>query len=193
MNHEAHVKALPEIYGRLMASDSAADPRDRHVLACIIAAAREDEAVPVLQGLGLDRAALGRLLDAVFPGAVALDELAAPDSSPGEDAIEEPDYRDLLLGGRAAGAEMEEWLAHMVARRSLQPEHLWVSLGLTTRQELSDMLHRHFPGVAAKNTRHMRWKKFFYREMCQAEGVFVCKSPICDVCPDFSHCYGAEE
>lgn len=177
-------------YDRLMASESALDPLDRHVLASAIAAAMTEATAPLTEALGLDRPALVRLMQAAFPGA---DVLVGPDDHAGEDALEEPDFRALLLDGRATGAEIEDWLAHMVARRSLKPEHLWISLGLRTRKELSDMLHRHFPAVAARNVQGMRWKKFFYREMCQAEGVHICKSPVCDICPDFNECYGTEE
>ena len=181
------------VYDRLMATTSSVDPADRHVLASIIAVARAEAERPLTEAVGLDRTALSRLLTATFPGTLAVDDLTAPDASVGQDAIEEPDYRALLLDGRAKGTEMEDWLAHMVARRSLLPEHLWISLGLRNRKELSDMLHRHFPAVAARNVQGMRWKKFFYREMCQAEGVHICKSPVCDICPDFGECYGAEE
>lgn len=181
------------VYDRLMAASGRVGDEDRHVLASVIALALAEGEKPLPEAVGLEGTTLARLLDAAFPGAFAPGELAPPGGGAGEDAIEEPDYRQLLLDGRATGAEIEDWLASIVARRSLRPEHLWVSLGLRNRQELSDMLHRHFPAVAARNARHMRWKKFFYREMCQAEGVYVCKSPVCDVCPDFGHCYGGED
>ncbi|WP_239988742.1 nitrogen fixation protein NifQ [Paramagnetospirillum kuznetsovii] len=176
-----------------MSTDGAVDPLDRHVLASVMAAAMTEGDVTLTQSLGLDRPSLNRLLETAFPGAYAIGDLVGPDADAGEDAIEEPDYRALLLDGRAKGHEIEDWLARVVARRSLKPEHLWVSLGLRNRKELSDMLHRHFPAVAARNVQGMRWKKFFYREMCQAEGVYICKSPVCDVCPDFGECYGVED
>ncbi|OAN45666.1 hypothetical protein A6A04_07195 [Paramagnetospirillum marisnigri] len=181
------------VYDRLMAGDGAMDEPDRHVLASVIALAVAEAGHPLAEAVGLPGPMLQRILDHAFSGAYAPGELLDPEASCGEDAIEEPDYRQLLLDGRANGAEIEDWLARIVARRSLRPEHLWISLGLRSRKELSDMLHRHFPTVAARNTQGMRWKKFFYREMCQAEGVYVCKSPVCDVCPDVSHCFGAEE
>lgn len=40
---------------------------------------------------------------------------------------------------------------------------------------------------------HTRWKKFFCREMRRAEGVYIGKSPVCDVCPDFGECHGTED
>lgn len=194
MNAEDVTSRGRGVYDRLMAAGaSGLDGADRHVLASVVALAAVEGWRPLSQALGLDGATLDRLLDAAFPGAYGPGELAAFDADAGEDAIEEPDYRQLLLDGRASGAEIEDWLARVVARRSLRPEHLWISLGLRERRELSDMLQRHFPAVARRNTRGMRWKKFFYREMCEAEGVHVCKSPVCDVCPDYGQCFGAED
>lgn len=184
-----HTTSAEKIYERLMSRASQADPFDRHVLACIIAAAPK----PLAVSLGLDRDRLGRLLETMFPGAYSLADLAPEDAPCGEDAIEEPDFRRLLQDGRAKGDEIEDWLAHIVARRSMLPEHLWISLGLRNRKELSDLLHRHFPKLAARNVHNMRWKKFFYREMCQSEGVYVCKSPVCDDCANFDDCFGTDD
>ena len=39
----------------------------------------------------------------------------------------------------------------------------------------------------------MKWKKFFYRQLCQSEGVVICKSPVCSACEDFAQCFGQEE
>lgn len=178
-------------YERLMQTDGKADPFDRHVLACVLTTAMAEKDRPLTAALGLDRAALARLLDMMFPAA-GIDPVAG-EATPGDDAIEEPDFRTLLLNGRRNGSEIEEWLARIIVRRSLAAGHLWRSLGLTNRKELSDMLHRHFPAVAARNTRGMRWKKFFYREMCQAEGISICKSPVCDVCTEFDDCFKPEE
>ncbi|MCX7161517.1 MAG: nitrogen fixation protein NifQ [Rhodocyclales bacterium] len=43
-----------------------------------------------------------------------------------------------------------------------------------------------------KNSGDMKWKKFFYRQLCEAAGVLICKSPSCANCCDYSHCFGAE-
>jgi nitrogen fixation protein NifQ len=50
-------------------------------------------------------------------------------------------------------------------------------------------MRRHFRGLAELNDRDMKWKKFFYRQLCQREGVLICKSPNCDICSDFSLCF----
>ena len=93
-----------KVYDRLMAATSGVDPADRHVLASVVAVARAEAGRPLTEAVGLDRTALSHLLDAAFPNAFAVDELAAPDADAGPDAIEEPDYRALLLEGGAGFA-----------------------------------------------------------------------------------------
>ncbi len=179
-------EAQRQAYDRLMAGPERGDPRDRHVLACALALGLA-QAAPLARFTGLGPQALEEVRGHWFPHAVLPDP-----GEPGEDLYEEADLRALLLSGRAKGAAIEDWIAALVARRATMPDHLWSSLGLRERPELSGLLMRHFPGVARLNERNMRWKKFFYRQLCEAEGVLLCKSPICDDCVDFQECFGAE-
>jgi nitrogen fixation protein NifQ len=80
----------------------------------------------------------------------------------------------------------------MVARRAMQPEHLWEDLGLRSRAELSRLLMRHFEPLARDNTRNMRWKRFFYRKLCEDDGMVMCSTPVCSQCGDFAECFGEE-
>lgn len=165
---------------------------DRHVFACAIEVAA-GEPRPLTEALGLSREALAALFARYFPEGAALLLPLPPTSGAGEDALEEPDLRRLLLDHRTRGIVEEEWLAAIVARRSLRPNHLWQDLGLFHRGDLSRLLHRHFAALAARNVHDMKWKKFFYRELCARDGVLVCKAPVCDVCTDVAHCFGGEE
>jgi nitrogen fixation protein NifQ len=177
------------IYDHLMAV-AAGDAFDAHVFACNLALVHVLAPDVPGHGLGLSGLALRRLLDAVFPGSgVHVD----PSACSGEDAIEEADLRALLLSGAAKGTAVEEWIAAIVARACQRTNHLWQDLGLRHRGELSQLLNKHFPGIASQNTRDMKWKKFFYRQLCQAENVPICKSPVCDTCTDFAVCFGAED
>lgn len=183
---------MSETYHRLMACAAAADPFDAHVFACILAQGMAEAPRPLSEAVGLPGAELVRLVARLFPGATWV--LADGSAGCGNDAIEEPDLRSLLADHATRPATDEAgWLAAMVARRSLQPNHLWQDLGLTSRADLSGLLNRHFAPLAALNIHDMKWKKFFYRQMCQAEGINVCKSPVCGTCTDFQHCYGPEE
>ena len=84
-------------------------------------------------------------------------------------------------------------LARMIARRAMRPDHLWQDLGLFDRTELNRLLARHFPTLHAGNTANMKWKKYFYRKLCEAEGFVLCTAPSCSVCGDFAACFGSED
>jgi nitrogen fixation protein NifQ len=186
----------PITYGWLMSGPARGDAFDRHVLACLIAAARAETAAsgaPLNHGLGLTPGDTAALIGLVFPHATGLNALLSCDGGSGPEAIEEEDLRDLLLDHQTLGGEPEAWLAAIVARRSLRPNHLWQDLGLVNRGELSRLLNRHFSPLAGRNTKNMKWKKFFYRELCQREGVVVCKSPHCEACEDYALCFGPED
>jgi nitrogen fixation protein NifQ len=169
----------------------AGDPFDRHVFACAIAAVLASPCRSLPAGLGLPPDWAGLLLATHFPHAARL--LAGERRDDGPAAPEEPDLRDLLIEHRSRGTTEELWLAHVVARRSLGANHLWQDMGLTCRADLSQLMRRHFRRLAERNDRDMKWKKFFYRELCRREGVVVCKSPNCDICSDFAHCFGEEK
>ncbi len=98
--------------------------------------------------------------------------------------------RALLAQNYSFDGPVGPWLAGILARRALEPNHLWEDLGLAERGDLSKLLLRHFGVLAGKNTRNMRWKKFLYRSLCEAEGFSMCPSPTCDACPEFDICYG---
>ena len=156
----------------------------RRVLALAIS-----EAGPLTEALGLSRVALERLLRKYYPESPALPGLGG---GPGEDALEEPDLRAYLLEFRAGRGEKEEWLAAILARRCQRSNHLWQDLGLADRSELNTLFQRHFPALARLNRSDMKWKKFFYRQLCEREGIPVCKAPNCAVCADTGLCFGPE-
>jgi len=177
------------IYRRLMASGGRGDLFDRHLFACTVAAALAQHEKPLEEYLGLTPPVLRLLMAAYFPhyrldlsGHFKLEE----------EAIEEEDFRLLLLQHRAKGVPEEDWLASIVARRAQANNHLWEDLGYAERGDLNGMFQRHFPSLFALNDKNMRWKKFFYRLMCETEGLRLCKSPNCADCPDMVSCFEDE-
>ncbi|MCU0894038.1 MAG: nitrogen fixation protein NifQ [Rhodospirillales bacterium] len=177
------------LYRRLM-EQGAGDVFDRHAFACAVALAAAERHLPLAVSLGLAGPALRALFDAYFPEESEL--LAGLGEDPGEDELEEPDLRALLVEHGSRGAREEEWLAAIVARRSLGANHLWQDLGLASRDDLSRLLLRHFRPLAVRNSGDMKWKKFFYRALCERDGALVCKAPNCAVCNDVSLCFGGE-
>jgi|ERR1017187_2304626 nitrogen fixation protein NifQ len=125
------------------------------------------------------------ILEAMFPNG---------EEKPGVEAEDEyADLVNLLLEHRAAPTEKDAWLAYAVASAAMGENHLWQDMGLPSRQVLSDLMGKHFPTLAAKNVGDMKWKKFFYRQLCERAGVSICKSPRCADCCDYAICFGAED
>lgn len=144
-------------------------------------------------GLGLPLVAFSCLLLRHFPQSGPLFEL---DSAqwPGEARVaEREELIGLMIEHRAGLDDSEAWMAHIVAAACMGGNHLWQDLGLWNRTDLSRLMTENFPSLAAKNVRDMKWKKFLYKQLCQREGVYVCRSPSCEVCVDYANCFGPEE
>ena len=99
------------------------------------------------------------------------------------------DHADTTL----AGETQRDALATAVAVACLGDNHLWQDLQLASRAELSALMRHWFPALVAKNHGDMKWKKFLYKQLCEREDIFVCKSPSCAVCTDYAKCFGAED
>ena len=163
---------------------------DRHVLASILAAAAMD-GEDIASRAGLAVADLSALLVEQFPHVGADVATWCAEIEANEDD-EVAMVRDLLLSQRSTLGNVGRWLAAMVARRALEPNHLWEDLGLRDRAELSRLLLRHFAPLASRNTGNMRWKRFFYRALCEDDGLVMCTTPVCTQCNDFDLCFGDE-
>lgn len=104
------------------------------------------------------------------------------------------DVRDLLLAHAEpdAPAGHARAVAEVIALACLGDNHLWQDLQLASRAELSALIERYFPRLAARNHAQMKWKKFLYKQLCEREEIFICKSPSCAVCVDHALCFGPE-
>lgn len=104
------------------------------------------------------------------------------------------DVRELLLAHADpdAPARLTRAVAEAIALGCLGDNHLWQDLQLASRAELSALIERHFPRLASLNHAQMKWKKFLYKQLCEREEVFICKSPSCAVCTDHPLCFGPE-
>jgi nitrogen fixation protein NifQ len=105
------------------------------------------------------------------------------------------DLMALLLdhADRSAGPKAELYhMAWLIACASLGDGHLWQDMGLPSRDALSLLIHRWFPALSARNVDNMKWKKFFYRQLCLKEEILICKSPSCSDCADYGRCFGQE-
>ncbi len=163
---------------------------DRHVLASILAVAAMENGA-VAERAGLAAADLASLMMQWFPATCGMGvACSAQDADVEDDEIAM--VRDLLLTQRSSDGDTGRWLAAMIARRAMEPNHLWEDLGLRDRSELTRLLARHFGPLAVRNTRNMRWKRFFYRMLCEDDGLVMCSTPVCTNCNDFNLCFGDE-
>lgn len=166
---------------------------DAHVFACAIAAAAEDAeggGGALAASLGLTAEALETVIGRYF-SPQCLGWLGVPVGTPPAD--EEAGMVETLLLSHAHPTHAPgRWLASIIARRALEPNHLWQDLGLRDRGELNRLLATHFPTLAAGNTSNMKWKKYFYRQLCAEEGFVLCSAPSCAACLDFDACFGDE-
>jgi nitrogen fixation protein NifQ len=176
----------------LRAREDVWDMRTRSDLACILVHAmkeREAGKGTLPEVLGLMPAQLRDLAQVWFPG-LPLPDLDTPD--PKREADQEAVALLLLWRGGRKTPETH-WLASIIARRALEPSHLWEDLGLPSRQALGGLMAQHFPRLHAANTQNMRWKKFFYRQICSDHDFALCLSPSCDECPEKVECFAPEE
>jgi len=178
--------AAPEAFG--IESDEAFD---RHALACLISVAAS-EAGELTERLGLSAEDLSGLLSSFTVGErIAGDNRAAAAEAADPEEVEL--IKNILLAHLVPGNEIGRWFAAMIARRALEPNHLWEDLGLRNRGELTRLMGRHFASLAARNDKNMRWKRFIYRLMCENDGFVMCATPVCTNCADYNSCFGAEE
>ncbi len=163
-----------------------------HALACVYASwCTGAGALP--DWLGLTPEDCYALMRCHFPGA----SLRAPPRRgrhlPTDRLDELADLVQLLSRHRAGVARAELWIARIVGAACLANDHLWQDLGLWSREDLSALMQRNFPSLAARNVQDMKWKRFLYRQLCEAEGLRLCRSPSCAECCDYHVCFGPED
>jgi nitrogen fixation protein NifQ len=102
------------------------------------------------------------------------------------------ELRKLLLDNRSRVGQSETWMAHIVTAGCMGSDHLWQDLGLWSRKDLTRLMLENFKPLALRNSKDMKWKKFLYKQLCEAEGIYTCRAPSCEVCVDYRECFGPE-
>ncbi len=139
---------------------------------------------------GLAPTELTRLRERYFPHASGFP--GATDGCVALPAEEIEDLLWLLLEHRSDDSDETRWLAHAVTAACAGDNHLWQDMGLPDREVLSQLMQRHFAVLYGKNSGNMKWKKFFYKQLCERAEVNMCKAPSCGVCSDYANCFGPE-
>lgn len=115
------------------------------------------------------------------------------DNSPDNRIDEYDDIIELLKDHRCDESDETLRTILWIAEACMGSNHLWQDMQLPNRLALSELMKNTFPTLAAKNTGDMKWKKFFYKQLCERADIFICKSPTCGVCVDYNKCFGAED
>lgn len=111
---------------------------------------------------------------------------------------------ELLCARLQERDELETWLRRyavpgipempaLIATASMGFNHLWEDLGLDSRARLRELMTACFPQLVLLNEMNLRWKKFFYRQLCAAGGNYLCRAPSCHVCYERAQCMAPEE
>lgn len=161
-------------------------------LAQIIASWRVGDGV-MPDCLGLEPEQFDELLNRCFPGADIEREATSGKNLDFSRMLEREDLEKLLAEFRSSAVAESECIATIIVAACLGSDHLWQDLGLWSRKELSALLAHNFPNLATRNTKDMKWKKFLYKQLCEAEGLYLCRAPSCEVCVDYRQCFGPEE
>ncbi len=179
---------FPGLYAELMAH-AAGLPNDELFAQMISSQTAGASVLPPC--LGLDESDFTALLVRHFPRTQVVVRCRFPEND--ERAPERDDVIALLLEHRAGLDESEGWMAEIITEACMANDHLWQDLGLWSRKYLSQLMTQNFPTLAAKNTKDMKWKKFIYKQLCEKEDIHICRAPSCEVCADYSNCFGPEE
>ncbi len=119
-------------------------------------------------------------------------DLYSSPQPPGARGDEVEELVELFLEHASGPAGESAAVAEILATGCMGNDHLWQDLGLWSRDDLSLLIRTWFPALAAKNVRDMKWKRFFYKQLCEREGVYTCRAPSCAECTDYAVCFGPE-
>ena len=179
-----------QLYSRLT-STTIVSP-NHEWLACMVASWCAGQGVlPGYLGLGTDQ--FKQLNDTFFQDYSLPEQAASGSRLDFTRMLEKEDLVNLLKHYSRPDTPEMDWMIAIIVAGCLGNDHLWQDLGLWSRAQLSAMLQYNFPELAAKNDQDMKWKKFLYKQLCEAEGLYLCRAPSCGVCIDYSKCYGPEE
>lgn len=81
------------------------------------------------------------------------------------------------------------WLARALAAATMGERHFWQDVGLHNRAEVSQLLAHYFPGLHARNTQNLRWKRFLYAELGRHLGIEDLQPPGCRRCDQAALCF----
>ena len=142
--------------------------------------------------LGLYSVDFERMLARYFDGISPLQFMNYGRQLDAERTDEHAELRQLFLDHSIVPEHEAQWMADILVAGCMGGDHLWQDMGFWSRADLSAFIRAGFAPLADKNVLDMKWKKFFYKQLCIQEGVYTCRAPSCQVCADYAACFGPE-
>lgn len=167
------------------------DINDQYLAVILSSWINKEGALP--QYLGLSLIDFRNLMQSHFPGFRVSESIRKGEVVDAERMPEMEDLLKLFHTYRGNNSRSEVWIAQIITVACLGDNHLWQDLGLWNREQLSSLISANFPSLSALNNKNMKWKKFLYKQLCNEEGIYTCRSPSCEVCTDYAVCFGPEE
>ncbi len=143
--------------------------------------------------LGLTPAQFIHLTKTYFPQTVISHQAPSGIVLDFQRMLEKEDLINLFQQHARSDNQETGLIAELIVSACLGNDHLWQDLGVWRRSELSELLAFNFPTLAQRNDKNMKWKKFLYKQLCEAEGMNLCRAPSCEVCMDYEVCFGSED
>jgi len=89
-----------------------------------------------------------------------------------------------LLRDHGEDAYSKEILAPLIARKSLEMNHLYEDLGFHSRSEMGRFMMRYFPSLARLKPKDKLWNNLVFIYDC-----IDATAPACALCDDQVHCF----
>jgi nitrogen fixation protein NifQ len=174
----------------LLAYARESDHVPTHIFASVILSVCRGVIHPPGFCLGLDSTTFTDLLKQYFPAAGgALSDVLDARVCP-ERAEEFNDLLAFILEHRNDDSQQTKWLAYALASGCMGNDRLYVDMGFPDRAVLSGLLEQYFTALYQKNHGGaMKWKKFFYKQLCERADVQLCPAPSCQVCHEYPVCF----
>ena len=87
-----------------------------------------------------------------------------------------------LLVSHGADVYARDTIAPIVARKSLEMNHMYEDMGFESRTQMGKFMKRHFPTLAAEKPKDKLWKKYLYDSIGKI-------APACATCDDQLTCF----
>jgi nitrogen fixation protein NifQ len=95
----------------------------------------------------------------------------------------------LLWAHRSGEAPWTRVMSGTIASAAFGARHLWQDLGATGRPEVTALMERHFPALAARNVHNLKWKNHLFRCLGAELGIPDLRPPRCDGCGEQPVCF----